>query len=160
MINVHRRWRLAAILGGFVLLLASVGLFVMLRPAVPAATPVAIPTMSATPSPTPSPTPTASQWTEWEDLGGSFTSGPSVTSWGVNRLDVFAQATGQTLLHHAYDGNTWYPPEDLGPAMVGGPGGVAWGRTGWTSSCAAPITSSGRDPGLERGWASTRSAAI
>jgi len=127
MINVHRRWRLAAILGGFVLLLASVGLFVMLRPAVPAATPVAIPTMSATPSPTPSPTPTASQWTEWEDLGGSFTSGPSVTSWGVNRLDVFAQATGQTLLHHAYDGNTWYPPEDLGPAMVGGPGGVAWG---------------------------------
>ena len=110
MIKAHRRWWLPAILGSAVLLVASIGLVVILRPAAPAATPATIPTMSVTPSQTPSPTPTVSQWTEWENLGGSFTSAPSVTSWGVSRLDVFAQAPGQTLLHQAYDGNTWYRP--------------------------------------------------
>ena len=37
LINVHRRWLLPAILGGAVLLLASTGLFLMLRPTAPAA---------------------------------------------------------------------------------------------------------------------------
>ncbi len=44
-----------------------------------------------------------------------------------NRLDVFAQAAGQTMLHQTYDGKYWYPADDLGPAIVGSPGAVAWG---------------------------------
>ena len=50
------------------------------------------------------------------------TLGPSVTSWSVNRLDVFARAAGQTMLHRAYNGTKWSAADDLGPAIVGGPG--------------------------------------
>ena len=127
MIKVHRRWRLPAILGSAVLLLATTGLFLLLRPAAPAATPFVTPISSPTPSATPSSTPTGPQWSDWEDLGGPFTSAPSVASWSVKRLDVFAQSSGQTLLHLSYDGKSWYPADDLGPAIVGGPGAVAWG---------------------------------
>ena len=31
-------------------------------------------------------------WSGWENLGGSLASGPSATSWGVNRIDVVAKA--------------------------------------------------------------------
>ena len=127
MIKVHRRWRLPAILGSAVLLLATAGLFLLLRPAAPAATPFVTPVPSPTPSATPTSTPTGPQWSDWEDLGGSFTSAPSVASWSVKRLDVFAQSSGQTLLHLAYDGKSWYPADDLGPAIVDGPGAVARG---------------------------------
>ena len=51
----------------------------------------------------------------------------AVASWGVHRLDVFAQAAGQRMLHQTYDGKFWYPADDLGPAIVGSPGAVAWG---------------------------------
>jgi len=125
LINVHRRWLLPAILGGAILLLASTGLFLMLRPTAPAAATRPVPSSEPTPTATTSPTPTGPQWSEWENLGGSFTSAPSIASWSVNRLDLFAQAPGQTLLHQAYDGTTLYPADDLGPAIVGGPGAVA-----------------------------------
>jgi hypothetical protein len=127
LINVHRRWLLPAILGGVLLLLAGTGLFLMLRPTTPAAATRPAPSSEPTPTPSPSPTPTGPQWTDWENLGGSFTSAPSVASWSVKRLDLFDQAPGQTLLHQAYDGTTWYPADDLGPAIVGAPGAVAWG---------------------------------
>ena len=140
-------------------MLASIGLFLTLRPAVPVATSVEIPTASATPSPTPSPTPTGPQWSEWEDLGGSFTSAPSVASWGVNRLDVFAQAAGQTMLHQAYDDETWYPAADLGPAMWAIRPPWRGDRTDSTSLFAAPTTSCGTRPGeAAHGLAITRSA--
>ena len=104
MIKAHRRWLLPAILGCAVLLLAGTGLFLLLHPTAPATTtqPDPFPTPSTTP--TPSPTPSGAQWSDWEDLGGSFTSAPSVASWSGNRLDVFAQSAGQTMLHRAYDG--------------------------------------------------------
>jgi hypothetical protein len=65
-----------------------------------------------------------------EQLGRSWRLvhlGAGVASWGVHRLDVFAQAAGQTMLHQTYDGKFWYPADDLGPAIVGSPGAVAWG---------------------------------
>jgi hypothetical protein len=127
LIKIHRRWLLPAIIGGAVLLLATTGLFLMLRPSEPAAASRPMPSNEPTPTPTPPPTPTGPQWSEWENLGGSLTSAPSVASWGANRLDVFAQAPGQTMLHQAYDGTTWYAPADLGPAIVDAPGAVAWG---------------------------------
>ena len=131
MIKVHRRWWLPAIVGCVVLLVAGIGLFLLLRPPVPAATPHVNPTSHPTPQPTPSTTPSPTetdlQWSNWEDLGGSYTSAPAVASWGVHRLDVFAQAAGQTMLHQTYDGKFWYPADDLGPAIVGSPGAVAWG---------------------------------
>ena len=116
MINNHRRWSLLAILVSVVLLLAGTGLFMIVRhdgratPSLPA---------SQEPPPALSPTPleTGPQWSDWNDLGGSFNAGPSVASWSAGRLDVFARA-GQSMLHRAYDGSKWHPPEYLGPAIL------------------------------------------
>ena len=126
MINTQRRWPLPVILGSVVLLLAGTGLFLTVRDDVRATPP---PSSSGKSPPTPATTPQESgrQWSDWDDLGGSFNAGPSVTSWSVNRLDVFARAPGQTMLHRAYNGSKWSAPDDLGPAMVGGPGAVARG---------------------------------
>ena len=125
MINTHPRWLLPLILGSAVLLLAGTGLFMIVRPTARATTSPASPSSDAIPSPTPSES--GPQWSDWDDLGGSFNAGPSVASWSVNRLDVFVRAAGQTMLHRAYNGTKWYPVEDLGPAIVGGPGAVARG---------------------------------
>ena len=127
MINTHRRWSLPVILGSAVLLLAGTGLFLIVRPGARAT--ASPPSPSSAPSATPSPTAseTGPQWSDWDDLGGSFNAGPSVTSWSVNRLDVFVRAAGQTMLHRAYNGTKWHPAENLGPAIVGGPGAVARG---------------------------------
>jgi hypothetical protein len=91
MIKVHRRWWLPAILGGVVLLVAGIGLS-FAAPASAGRHAVCYsdsrPTPSTSPSTTPSSTETGLQWSDWEDLGGSYTSGPAVASWGVHRLDV------------------------------------------------------------------------
>ena len=42
-------------------------------------------------------TTTLDDWSPWEDLGGSLTSAPSVTSWGRNRLDVFARGVTNSI---------------------------------------------------------------
>src|ERR687897_3301239 len=50
---------------------------------------------------------------DWEDLGGRFdtvpVATPAVTSWGANRLDVFAVGTSTAMVHKAWDGQTWQP---------------------------------------------------
>lgn len=60
-------------------------------------------------------------WGPWEDLGGSLTSAPSVTSWGRNRLDVFARGIKNTLIHKWWDGSHWTEWEDLGGELSSGP---------------------------------------
>src|SRR5688500_9156855 len=126
MINTYRRSALLVILASVVLLLAGTGVFLIVRPAARASTPLqgwSNKPASFFPAPShPSP-----QWSDWDDLGGSFNAGPSVTSCSPNRLDVFVRAAGQTLQHRAYNGTSWSPTEDLGPAIVGGPGAVARG---------------------------------
>jgi hypothetical protein len=162
MIKVHRRWRWPAILGGLVLLLASLGLIVMLRPAFrPRHRPASRlhpPRQPLTP-----PDSVADAYRSAVDRMGRSRWPVHLRTQrgflGVNRLDVFAQAPGQTLLHLTYDGTTWYPPENLGPAMLGGPGAVAWGPN------RLDVFMRGTDNQLwQRAWAgcgsaSTRSAA-
>ncbi|HKN45858.1 MAG TPA: hypothetical protein VJW23_18235 [Propionibacteriaceae bacterium] len=157
MINSQRRWPLLVILGSVVLLLAGTGLFLMARHDVRATTPAPSPSGKSPPIPSTTPPESGPQWSDWDDLGGSFNAGPSVTSWSVDRLDVFARALGQTILHRAYNGSKWSAPEDLGPSIVGGPGALARaGRIGSTSSFVVPTTSSGRNPGTAGGWATSR----
>lgn len=42
-----------------------------------------------------------------ESLGGSLASGPSVISWGKNRLDVFAINKQSQVIHRYWDGSQW-----------------------------------------------------
>lgn len=66
----------------------------------------------------------------WEELGGSFTSRPSVVAWGPNRLDVFAVGDDAQMWHKAWDGD-WRPSakawEPLGGVFTSAPDAVAWG---------------------------------
>ena len=49
----------------------------------------------------------AQRWSAWEDLGGVLTSGPGVSSWAVNRLDVFVRGTDNALWHKWWNGSNW-----------------------------------------------------
>lgn len=52
-------------------------------------------------------------WSEWEDLGGIFTSPPAVASWGPDRLENFGLGTKPAMFQKAWDGNSWQPtPKD------------------------------------------------
>ena len=127
MINTHRRWSRALIFGSAVVLLVGTGLTLITRHDVRA---IASPVVPSAPPPqlaSPAVSETVPQWSDWDDLGGSFNSGPSVAAWSVNRLDVFLRGSGQTMLHRAYNGTKWYPVENLGPSVLGGPGAVARG---------------------------------
>jgi hypothetical protein len=44
----------------------------------------------------------------WESLGGRFTSGPVVASWGLNRLDLFGIGADNAMYHKAWD-TQWHP---------------------------------------------------
>ncbi|MGH2771263.1 MAG: M43 family zinc metalloprotease, partial [Actinomycetota bacterium] len=60
----------------------------------------------------------------WEPLGGAFTSPPEVTSWGPNRLDIFALGADNQMYHKAWDG-AWVPSptdwESLGGVFMPSP---------------------------------------
>jgi hypothetical protein len=43
----------------------------------------------------------------WESLGGELTSGPDVSSWAENRLDVFVGGTDDACWHLWWDGSGW-----------------------------------------------------
>ena len=42
-----------------------------------------------------------------ESLGGSLSTGPSVVSWGKNRLDIFALNDDDDIVHLYWDGSQW-----------------------------------------------------
>lgn len=74
----------------------------------------------------------ATGWSSEVDLGSTPESGPSVTSWGPSRVDVFHRGGASTLLHRWWDG-TWQPLtgiwEDLGAPPGGatsGPDAASW----------------------------------
>lgn len=70
----------------------------------------------------------------WENLGAPpapanlvLGASPTASSWGPNRLDVFALGgTDSALWHIWYDG-TWHPWESLGGFLAGPPGSASWG---------------------------------
>jgi hypothetical protein len=47
--------------------------------------------------------------TDWEALGGTFTSGAAVASWGPGRLDVFGIGTDSQMYIKSWDGSAWSP---------------------------------------------------
>jgi len=65
--------------------------------------------------------------TFWESLGGSLTSSPAATSWGPNRLDIFARGRDNALYHMWWDGTTWQYWVRLGGSLTSDPVAVSWG---------------------------------
>lgn len=67
------------------------------------------------------------QWSQ-TDLGGSITSDPDISSWGLGRLDVFARGASpeNALWHRAFSTN-WLGWEKIGGSLNSGPGAVSWG---------------------------------
>ena len=65
-------------------------------------------------------------WTEWDDLGGNLESAPAVASWGLGRLDVFAQVDGH-LKQKRWNGEEWSDWRDLGGRPTSAPAAVSWG---------------------------------
>ncbi|MCP3144494.1 hypothetical protein [Pyxidicoccus xibeiensis] len=63
----------------------------------------------------------------WESLGGGFTSGPAVASWGANRLDVFGRGQDNQLWHMAWNGSSWIGWGALAGQITSDPAAVSWG---------------------------------
>src|SRR5207245_478165 len=103
----------------------------------PSRSPSPIPSPSPSPSPSPIPSPSPSPIPSWmpppaqlrvvESVGGYATSGPAVTSWGANRLDVFARGWDNALYHKWWNGSAWSGWESLGGALASAPAAVSWG---------------------------------
>ncbi|WP_158771452.1 hypothetical protein [Streptomyces sp. NRRL S-340] len=53
-------------------------------------------------------------WENWREIGSRFLSGPAVSTWGPNRLDVFAKSWDHNLLHRFCNGQAWSEWLDLG----------------------------------------------
>jgi LysM repeat protein len=69
--------------------------------------------------------------TDWEPLGGRFTSPPTVVAWAPNRLDIFGLGTDRGMYHKWWDGSAWGPSptdwEPLGGVFNSPPAVTAWG---------------------------------
>jgi hypothetical protein len=66
-------------------------------------------------------------WSRWKDMGGSLTSAPTITSWGVGRLDMFARGADRALWHRSFESGAWTPHEPLDPVANSSPSAVSWG---------------------------------
>jgi Repeat of unknown function (DUF346) len=69
-------------------------------------------------------------FTTWrnDNLGGPISSDPDISSWGENRLDMFAKGTGNTLKQKYWNGAAWSGWQDLGGTLTSGPAAVSWGN--------------------------------
>ena len=45
----------------------------------------------------------------WESLGGELIGPPAASSWGADRLDVFATGRDGALWHRWWNGSEWVP---------------------------------------------------
>ena len=54
-------------------------------------------------------------WHQWESLGGALdpASTPAASSWGADRLDVYARGRDGATWHRWWDGVEWVPWEQL-----------------------------------------------
>ena len=46
-------------------------------------------------------------WQPWESLGVHLDGDPEVSSWGPDRIDLFARSATGELLHGWWDGASW-----------------------------------------------------
>ena len=56
---------------------------------------------------------TAAAGTRWESLGGELAGEPAASTWGPDRLDVFARGRDGRLWHRWWDGTRWVEWEAL-----------------------------------------------
>ena len=54
-----------------------------------------------------------SAWHPWESLGGELTGNPAASSWGADRIDVWAPGIDGHLWHRWWDGTRWVEWEKL-----------------------------------------------
>jgi YD repeat-containing protein len=55
-------------------------------------------------------------------------SAPAVSSWGANRLDLFARGTGNAIMHKYWNGTAWSSTwENLGGSWTSDAAAVSWG---------------------------------
>ena len=73
-----------------------------------------------------------SGWTNWKSgIGNSMPAiadGPTVSSWGEGRLDVFAKNYSDNLIHTWYENGKWHAWEEFEGRIKGGPCAVSWGN--------------------------------
>jgi hypothetical protein len=64
-----------------------------------------------------------SEWSTWQDLGGSLQSGssPAAVSWDIDRVDVFVRGTDSALWHLSNSGSGWSSWESLGGTLTSSP---------------------------------------
>ena len=76
-------------------------------------------------------------WTNWEGLGGVFTSAPAAASWGQDRMDVFAVGADKQMYHKGWSGDglassSWSPSQTtwdaLGGVFAGAPAVASLGQ--------------------------------
>jgi hypothetical protein len=74
-----------------------------------------------------------SSWSGWvSDMGHpppglASGSGPAVSSWAANRLDLFSRGADNAIWHAWWDGSRWNGWESRGPTIVSSPAAVSWG---------------------------------
>jgi len=66
-------------------------------------------------------------WTPWQPLGGSLSSGPAAASQGTGKLDVFAAGQDHALYQKSFDGTNWNSWQSLGGRLTSDPAAVSWG---------------------------------
>jgi hypothetical protein len=64
---------------------------------------------------------------QWETFGGILSSGPGVSSWASNRLDVFVRGQDSALWHQSMSGTTWSGWQSMGGIITSDPAAVSWG---------------------------------
>ena len=84
----------------------------------------------------------------WERVGASMTSAPAVTSWGTNRLDVFARGQDLALYHTWWDGTSWHPWGRIPGSLSSAPAAVS------TSVNHIDVFARGQDMALYHTWTS------
>ena len=63
-------------------------------------------------------------WSNWESLGGGFTSGPSATSPRANSIEVYARGEDNALWIAGWNGTSWNAWKSLGGGITSDPGCV------------------------------------
>ena len=66
-------------------------------------------------------------WAADESLGGRLASGPAVTAWAGDQMEVFAIFDDGELWDRYWDGTAWHPWESLGGSLTGQPAASSWG---------------------------------
>lgn len=88
----------------------------------------------------------AGTWLEPESLGGSPASGPTVTAWAADQMEVFIIFSDGQLWNRYWDGQSWHEWHTLGGDLVGQPAASSWGDD------RLDVFAFGRDGALWHRW--------